>query len=161
MAGKAQDAGFRHPEAVAKHPPLVREHDGVVTQYWREGGRVRCREGAAEAVHAAAVEVFGENSPGGVKLRRIADQSGPTLKAFLEDPTAPGTWTAADGGAMINDHQDTIDVIQLRRARVGLASANQIELITQITTPNRNPEIAKGARRKNFFTRFILLTRNE
>ena len=42
MVGKTQDAGFRHPEAVAfleslteeeaKHPPLVREHDGVVTR---------------------------------------------------------------------------------------------------------------------------------
>ena len=48
---------------------------------------------------AGAVEVFGENSPGCAELRRIADQSGPTLKAFLEDSTAPGTWIAADGWA--------------------------------------------------------------
>ena len=48
---------------------------------------------------AGAVEVFGENSPGCVKLRRIMDQSGPTLKAFLEDAAEPGTWIAADGWA--------------------------------------------------------------
>ena len=48
---------------------------------------------------AGAVEVFGENSPGCVKLRRTMDQSGSTLKAFLEDSTDPGTWTAADGWA--------------------------------------------------------------
>ena len=83
MTGKARDAEFRHPEAVAylesltdeeaaKHPPLVREHDGVATRQRREGGRVRCREVAAEAsvgsssemeaVHAAAAE-FGRSLP--------------------------------------------------------------------------------------------------
>ena len=31
-------------EEAAKHPPLVREHDGVVARYWREAGRVRCSE---------------------------------------------------------------------------------------------------------------------
>ena len=40
---------------------------------------------------AGAVEVFGENGPGCVKLRRIMDQSGPTLKTFLKDATEPGT----------------------------------------------------------------------
>ena len=55
MTIEAQDLEFRHPEAVAflrsltdeqaaKQPPLVLEHDGVVAHYWREGGRVRCRE---------------------------------------------------------------------------------------------------------------------
>ena len=48
---------------------------------------------------AGAVEVFGENSPGCAELRRIMDQSGPALKAFLEDATEPGTWIAADGWA--------------------------------------------------------------
>ena len=48
---------------------------------------------------AGAVEVFGENSPGCAELRRIMDQSGPTLKAFLKDATEPGTWIAADGWA--------------------------------------------------------------
>ena len=43
--------------------------------------------------------MFGENSPGCAELRRIMDQSGPTLKAFLEDATEPGTWIAADGWA--------------------------------------------------------------
>ena len=57
----------------------------------------RSREG--RLMIAGAVEVFGENSPGCVKLRRIMDQSGPTLKAFLEDATEPGTWIAADGWA--------------------------------------------------------------
>ena len=48
---------------------------------------------------AGTVEVFRENSPGCVMLRRVADQSGPTLKALLEDSTDPGTWIAADGWA--------------------------------------------------------------
>ena len=85
MAVKNQEPEFRHPEAVeylqslteaeaAKHPPLVREHDGVVTHYWREGGEVRCREGTAdgvsggtspemEALHAAADAEFGRLLP--------------------------------------------------------------------------------------------------
>ena len=59
MAGEARDAEFRHPEAVAflesltdeqaaKQPPLILEQDGVVARQRREGGRVRCREVAAE-----------------------------------------------------------------------------------------------------------------
>ena len=48
---------------------------------------------------AGAVEVFEENRPGRVKLRKIMDQSGPTLKAFLKDATAPGTWIVTDGWA--------------------------------------------------------------
>ena len=84
MTGKARDAEFRHPEAVAylesltdeeaaKHPPLIRQHDGVATRQRREGGRVRCREVAAEAsvgsssemeaVHAAAEAEFGRSLP--------------------------------------------------------------------------------------------------
>ena len=46
---------------------------------------------------AGAVEVFGENGPGCAEFRRIMDQSGPMLKAFLKDATDPGTWIAADG----------------------------------------------------------------
>ena len=85
MSGKAQDTGFRHPEAVAflesltdgqaaKQPPLTLEQDGVVTRYWREGGRVRCREfetdgGSGvrsfgmEALHAAVEAEFGRSLP--------------------------------------------------------------------------------------------------
>ena len=55
MAGKTKDPEFRHPDAVAylkgltdkeaaEHLLLVHEADGVVIEYWREGGRVRCRE---------------------------------------------------------------------------------------------------------------------
>ncbi len=55
----------------------------------------RGREG--RLMIAGAVEVFGENGPGCAELRRITDQSGPTLKAFLKDATDPGTWIAADG----------------------------------------------------------------
>ena len=50
----------------------------------------RSREG--RLMIAGPVEVFGENSPGCAELRRIMDQSGPTLKAFLEEATTPGTW---------------------------------------------------------------------
>ena len=57
MTVETRDSEFRRPEAVAflrsltdeeeaKHLPLVREHDGVVTHCWREGGRV-CRRGVA------------------------------------------------------------------------------------------------------------------
>ena len=55
MAAKRQDAEFRHPDTVAylqgltdeeaaKHSPIVRERDGVLTQQRRVGRRVRCRE---------------------------------------------------------------------------------------------------------------------
>ena len=48
MTVETRDSEFRHPEVVAflrsltdeeaaKHPPLVREHDGVATHCWREG----------------------------------------------------------------------------------------------------------------------------
>ena len=83
MAGRTQDQEFRHPdtaaylqgltdEAAAKHPPVVREDGGVFTEYWREGGRVRCREveepsrsGAPEleALLAAAGAAFGRTLP--------------------------------------------------------------------------------------------------
>ena len=68
MTGKARDAELRHPETVAflesltdeqtaKRLPLVRERDGVVARYWREGGRVRCREVAAEASVGSSSEM--------------------------------------------------------------------------------------------------------
>ena len=83
MAGKTKDSEFRHPNTVAylqgltdeeaaKHPPVVREAGGVFTEYWREGGRVRCREvgepsrvGAPEmgALLAAAEAAFGRSLP--------------------------------------------------------------------------------------------------
>ena len=60
MTVETRHSEFRHPEAVAflrsltdeeeaKHPPLVREHDGVATHCWREGGRVCRREEAVDA----------------------------------------------------------------------------------------------------------------
>ncbi len=61
MAGKTKDPEFRHPNTVAhmrsltdeeaaEHPPVIRKAGGVHAEYWREGGRVRCREvGAGEA----------------------------------------------------------------------------------------------------------------
>ena len=82
MAIETRDAEFRHPElaaflrsltdeAAAKLGPLSVERDGVASQYWREGGRVHCREseacgGAAsamEALHAAAEAEFGRELP--------------------------------------------------------------------------------------------------
>ena len=85
MAIDAQDLEFRHPEAVAflrsltdeqaaKQPPLVLEQDGVAARYWREGGRVRCREveasvdpssgtGALHAFMRAAEAEFGRSLP--------------------------------------------------------------------------------------------------
>ena len=85
MSDKAQDTGFRHPEAAAflesltdgqaaKQPPLTLEQDGVVTRQRREGGRVRCREfetdgGSGvrsfgmEALHAAVEAEFGRSLP--------------------------------------------------------------------------------------------------
>ena len=55
MAVKRQNSEFRYPavaaflqgltdEEAAKLPVLSLEQDGVVAQYWREGGRVRCHE---------------------------------------------------------------------------------------------------------------------
>ena len=102
MTGKNQDAEFRHPDTVAylqsltkeeaaKHPPIVRERGGVVTQYWREGGRVRCREVAAdelsgpgasgtEALLAGAEAEFGRLLP---KLEaELAGGGVPDLDAF-------------------------------------------------------------------------------
>ena len=102
MTGKNQDAEFRHPDTVAylqsltkeeaeKQPPLVRESGGVITQYWREGGRVRCREVAAdelsgpgasetEALLAAAEAEFGRLLP---KLKaELAGGGVPDLDAF-------------------------------------------------------------------------------
>ena len=74
MAIEAQDTEFRHPdtaaclrgltdEEAAKQPPLVREQDGVAWHYWREGGRVCCREAASgtEALHAAVEAEFGRS----------------------------------------------------------------------------------------------------
>ncbi len=78
MAIEAQDTEFRHPdtaaylrgltdEEAAKQPPLVREQDSVAWHYWREGGRVCCREAASgtEALHAAVEAEFGRS------LRRL------------------------------------------------------------------------------------------
>ena len=91
MTGKNQESEFRHPEAAAflrsltaaeaaKHPPLVREHDGVITQYWRDGGEVRCREVEAgdepgsemEALLAAVESEFGRSLPRLSAARRLA-----------------------------------------------------------------------------------------
>ena len=84
MAGKTKDREFRHPDVAAylrgltgeaaKRSLVIREPDGVCTEYWREGGRVRCREvGAGEAsggpapelraLLAAAEATFGRSLP--------------------------------------------------------------------------------------------------
>ena len=79
MAVKIRDAEFRHPEAAAflesltdeqaaKQPPLILEQDGVVARQRREGGRVRCREVAAEASAGSSSEMqaaaaFGRSLP--------------------------------------------------------------------------------------------------
>ena len=55
MAGKMQDREFRYPDTAAylqglageeatKQPPMIRKADGVFTEYWCEGGRVRYRQ---------------------------------------------------------------------------------------------------------------------
>ena len=44
-------------EQAAKQPLLILGHNGVVARYWREGGRVRCREGAAEASISSSSEM--------------------------------------------------------------------------------------------------------
>ena len=97
MTGKNQDAEFRHPDTVAylqsltkeeaaKHPPIVRERGGAVTQYWREGGRVRCREVAAD-------ELFGPGASGTEALLAGAEAEFgrllPKLKAELAGGGVP------------------------------------------------------------------------
>ena len=69
MAGRTQDPEFRHPDTVAhmqsltdeeaaEHPPATRRTGGVCTEYWREGGRVRCRDvGADEAFDGTVLEL--------------------------------------------------------------------------------------------------------
>ena len=80
MNVQADETGIPYRLKGAEPPPGGRGHEGRL-------------------MIAGAVEVFGENSPGCAELRRITDQSGPTLKAFLEDAAEPGTWTAADSWA--------------------------------------------------------------
>lgn len=82
-AGKTQDQEFRHPGTAAylqgltdaeaaKRSLLIRERGGICTRYWRDGGRVRCREVAADeasvgpeigVLHAAAEAEFGRTLP--------------------------------------------------------------------------------------------------
>ena len=81
MAGKTHDPEFRHLDTVAclqgltdaeaaKRSLLIREPGGGFTEYWREGGPVRCREVGADeasggpapemgALHATAQAEFG------------------------------------------------------------------------------------------------------
>ena len=114
MTIKKQDSEFRHPDTVAylqsltkeeaaKQPPLVRESGGIITQYWREGGRVRCREvdadelsgpGASEteALLAAAEAEFGRLLP---KLKAELAGGGvpdpaPSRHRFAQDCSAAG-----------------------------------------------------------------------
>ena len=63
MNVQADETGIPYRLKGSEPPPGGRSHEGRL-------------------MIAGAVEVFGENSPGCVKLRRITDQSGPTLKAF-------------------------------------------------------------------------------
>ena len=83
MAEKIRDAEFRHPELAAflqgltdeqaaSLGPLSVERGGVAWQYWREDGRVHCREFEAasggpssemEALHAEIAAAFGRSLP--------------------------------------------------------------------------------------------------
>ena len=97
MTGKNQDAEFRHPDTVAclqsltkeeaaKQPPLVRESGGIITQYWREGGRVRCREVDAD-------ELSGPDASETEALLAAEAEFGrllPQLKAELAGGGVPG-----------------------------------------------------------------------
>ena len=83
MAEKIRDTEFRHPELAAflqgltdeqaaTPGPLSVERGGVASQYWREDGRVHCREFEAasggpssemEALHAETAAAFGHSLP--------------------------------------------------------------------------------------------------
>ena len=97
MSAKNQKPEFRHPETVAylqsltkeeaaKHSPVVREHGGVVTHYWRDGDEVRCREVAAE-------ELSGGQAPETEVLLAAAEAEFgrmlPRLKAALQGGGVP------------------------------------------------------------------------
>ena len=57
---------------------------------------VRAEAGKVD-VQFSVIQFPLKNCPGRVRLRRIMDQSGPTLRAFLKDATAPGTCIVTDG----------------------------------------------------------------
>ena len=56
-------------EQAAKQPPLSLEHDGVVTRYWRDSGRVHCDEfptseaGALDVLMRVVESEFGRSLP--------------------------------------------------------------------------------------------------
>ena len=73
MAGKMQDREFRYPDTAAylqgltgeeatKQPPVIRKADGVFTEHWCEGGRVRCRWSKAGANALLAVKCCIDNN---------------------------------------------------------------------------------------------------
>ena len=82
MAGKIQDREFRYPDTAAylqgltgdeatKQPPMIRKADGVFTEYWCEGGRVRCRWSKAGANILLAVKCrIDDNRQTGFLVRR-------------------------------------------------------------------------------------------
>ena len=94
---------------------------------------------------AGAVEMFDGIKPGRAKLRRIMDQSGPTLKAFVRNATAPGTCTLTDGWA-------GYEGLENHKAAVGDAPAH--EVLDWIHRMFSNPErwglgVLHGFRREN------------
>ena len=95
MAEKIRDPEFRHPELAAflqgltdeqaaTPGPLSVERGGVASQYWREDGRVHCREFEAasggpssemEALHAETAAAVGRSLP-----RMRAERRGEVLR---------------------------------------------------------------------------------
>ena len=64
----------------AKQPPLTLEQDGVVTRYWREGGRVRCREfetDGGSGVRSFEMEALHARRSSAVRFRCLRRSSGP------------------------------------------------------------------------------------
>ena len=68
---------------------------------------------------AGAVEMFDGIKPGRAELRRIMNQSGPTLKALVRNATAPGTCTLTDGWA-------GYEGLENHKAVVGDAPAHEV-----------------------------------
>ena len=73
-------------EEAAKHSPVVRERDGVLTQYWRVRLRVRCRE----------VEASG--GPASGPSRKASSSSGPPRNSIPR----MGSVLHADTGSVLD-----------------------------------------------------------
>ena len=100
MAEKIRDAEFRHPELAAflqgltdeqaaTPGPLSVERGGVASQYWREDGRVQCRE------FKAATGGWTVTAGSGRRSGRASDRSGSNgaVSAAASAATAVSLWT--------------------------------------------------------------------